>query len=261
MRFCYFSSSQAQWLAQQPIPLPAAEGVGGFTWAQITRSELAAQPEALQELAQQHGQQRVLPLHMSDLLNAQHPSRYDYSSHYDVLIFRRLLSPADALAAPLAEHARALETTPVAFVLFDNLLLTVLDETQVWDEAFVARFMQEGRLPHSPADLMLRIINALVDDFLNQRKTLSARLQHWQAQLKVLRWSCTPTPVSSNGKRCWPNARISMIWRACARSKAMPCKSGSIACKSKVKRPRCCTAYSAICYWRAAATSWTTFSA
>ena len=40
-----------------------------------------------------------------------------------------------------------------------------------------------SHLPASPADLMLRMINMMVDSYLDLRKDLSTQLDHWQAEL------------------------------------------------------------------------------
>ena len=40
-----------------------------------------------------------------------------------------------------------------------------------------------SRLPSSPADLMLRMVNVMVDSYLELRKELSAELDHWQQEL------------------------------------------------------------------------------
>jgi len=38
----------------------------------------------------------LLDLHVSDLINNQLPSHYDYTSQYDVLVFRRLAAGSKA---------------------------------------------------------------------------------------------------------------------------------------------------------------------
>jgi hypothetical protein len=40
-----------------------------------------------------------------------------------------------------------------------------------------------SRLPTSPADLMLRMLNVMVDSYLELRKELSAELDRWQQEL------------------------------------------------------------------------------
>ncbi|WP_174543685.1 magnesium transporter CorA family protein, partial [Variovorax boronicumulans] len=40
-----------------------------------------------------------------------------------------------------------------------------------------------ARLPASPADLMLRIVNLIVDGYLDMRRELTKQLDHWQTEL------------------------------------------------------------------------------
>lgn len=185
MQFYQFPTHGKAGAAAQVRPLPDAPTpeADGFVWCILARSALATELEALQTVVRRYSPQGLLQLHISDLHNTLHPSRYDYSSDYDLLIFRQLLhSPADASGQHFTALP-ALNTTSVCFVVFEKLLITVYDDSATWGSEFLARFMQEARLPHSPADLMLRLTNALVDDYLNLRKMLGQRLPHWQAQL------------------------------------------------------------------------------
>ena len=50
----------------------------------------------LQRAAQNLGGSPLLDLHLKDLGNRAHPSRYDYTSVYDLVIFRRLATEAEA---------------------------------------------------------------------------------------------------------------------------------------------------------------------
>jgi Mg2+ and Co2+ transporter CorA len=40
-----------------------------------------------------------------------------------------------------------------------------------------------ARVPHSPADLMLRIVSQMVDGYLNLRRDITRQLDQWQSQL------------------------------------------------------------------------------
>ncbi len=157
-----------------------------------------------------------MDLHVSDLLNAQLPSRYDYTSQYDLLVFRRLASgqaraaastgvPAAPTAAPAAPVKRTgppvlrnIDTSPVGFAMFDQVLLSVHPDDCTVRDAYAARLLaavpndpREGRLnptsgtrlPASPPDLMLRVVNLIVDGFLDLRRELSRQLDHWQTEL------------------------------------------------------------------------------
>ena len=185
MQFYYFSPSTkgaaVQSLSTPPV-VDEAEA-SGFVWCILARSELSDALEPLQTLVRRYSPEGLLQLHMSDLANAQHPSRYDYSSRYDLLIFRQLLHSCTEEALTHGHHLGKLKTAPACFVVFEKLLITVYDDSADWGLEFLARFMQDARLPHSPVDLMLRVINALVDEYLNLRKALGLRLQHWQGQL------------------------------------------------------------------------------
>lgn len=170
--------------AQERLGPPPSSG---FTWVLLSRNEFEAQLSDLQNQLEQCTGQRLMQLHVQDIRNAQHPSRYDYANGYDMVIFRKLqlqygAHEAGEGSAPM-HSLLGLQTHPVSLVVFDHLLLTVYDEQAPLAEEFAARFTQDARLPLSAADLMLRIINILVDAYLDLRKVLSANLKFWQGQL------------------------------------------------------------------------------
>ncbi len=185
MNFYHFPAYAKSGAAVHSLPAaPLAGDVSsGFVWCTLARSELPAVLDDLQSWVRSYSPEGLLQLHLNDLANAQHPSRYDYSSRYDLLIFHQLLHSCTEEAQSQGHSLSKLQTAPACFVVLDSLLITVYDDKANWGPEFLARFMQDARLPHSPADLMLRLINALVDDYLNLRKALGLRLQHWQGQL------------------------------------------------------------------------------
>ncbi len=192
--------------------LPAALPETGYVWIACARREFEAAPfqaqvqAALQSLC---GTQ-IVDLHISDLLNNQLPSHYDYTSQYDVLVFRRLAAgvaqaepskpdpsqPGTALPQPARRGGppvlRRIDTSPVGFALFDRVLLTVHPADCAVRDAYAAKLLNApppesrgagSRLPASPADLMLRIVNQMVDGYLDLRRELSRQLDHWQSEL------------------------------------------------------------------------------
>jgi magnesium transporter len=173
--------------------LPAAMPEQGFIWWAITRTELEAHWADFYATLQALTGAAPIELHQQDLLNAQHPSHYDYTSNYDMVIFRRLVLGKASDAAPSSVNAKKtgpailkhIVTQPVGFVLYDRLLVTVHSDSCATAEDFVRRMASEthGRRPSSSADLMLRMINAMVDGYLDMRKTLTTQLEHWQAEL------------------------------------------------------------------------------
>ena len=198
--------------ALQEQGLPAT----GFVWISCSRTELEKQFGSIQSVLQQLCGQALLDLHVSDLLNPQLPSTYDYTSQYDIVVFRRLTAalagsePVPASAGGAGVHAaatarggppilRRIDTNPVGFAVFDRVLLTVHPSDCTVRDAYAAKLMQNvnpetradlheirsagARYPHSPADLMLRIINLMVDGYLALRRELTHQLDHWQVEL------------------------------------------------------------------------------
>ena len=202
MRIFHLQPGGATELAALPDQAPAQ----GFVWISCTRATLQERLAEVQRTLQLLSGQQLVDLHVSDLLNAQLPSRYDYTSQYDLLVFRRLASGqarAAAQAAPPVKRTgppvlRNIDTSPVGFAMFDQVLLSVHPDDCTVRDAYAARLLaampsdlREGRLnptsgtrlPASPADLMLRVVNLIVDGFLDLRRELSRQLDHWQTEL------------------------------------------------------------------------------
>ena len=78
--------------------VPAQVPSDGFVWIFLDRDEFEASMPQLQQAAQQLGGSALLDLHCQDLANAAHPSHYDYTSVYDLVIFRRLASQIETRA-------------------------------------------------------------------------------------------------------------------------------------------------------------------
>lgn len=181
----------------------------GYLWLSCTRSEFENQQNQLQSTLQRLCALQLVDLHVSDLLNVQLPSRYDYTSQYDLLVFRRLASSNGANDTNNVGAAkrggipilRRIDTSPVGFVVFDRVLLSVHPEDCVLRDGYAQRLLTAGNagqsvavtndqhstgargVPTSPADLMLRMVNNMVDGFLALRRELSHQLDHWQAEL------------------------------------------------------------------------------
>ncbi|GKT22366.1 magnesium transporter CorA family protein [Acidovorax sp. SUPP3334] len=222
MRIFHIHQGNATELAALPSQPPAA----GFYWISCTRAAFGEQLGLVQAALQATTGLQLVDLHVSDLLNAQLPSHYDYTSQYDLLVFRRLAAtghgaapssspPAPThTAAPSAPAAppermsgppvlRRIDTSPVGFAVFDQVLLSVHPSDCAVRDAYASRLLAAargdargdaqrdprpgssslGRLPTSPADLMMRVVNLIVDGYLDLRRELSRQLDHWQAEL------------------------------------------------------------------------------
>ena len=181
--------------------LPTAAPSTGFVWVFLDREDFAQHQDQLQRAAQTLGGSQLLDLHCKDLSNPAHPSHYDYTSVYDMVIFRRLATPAEASsddnAAPLKPGIpafRHIRSRAVGFAIFDRLLISVHPPGCYTAKSFIERFLADAklsvdanagrnRIPSSPADLVLRMVNTMVDSYLDVRKDLAAQLDHWQSEL------------------------------------------------------------------------------
>jgi Mg2+ and Co2+ transporter CorA len=85
-----------------------------------------------------------------------------------------------------------IDTSPVGFAVFDRVLLTVHPADCAVLEAYAAKLLSAAsaesraagvRMPTSPPDLMLRIVNQMVDGYLELRRELTHQLDHWQSEL------------------------------------------------------------------------------
>ncbi|VTU19434.1 Magnesium transport protein CorA [Variovorax sp. PBS-H4] len=206
--------------ALAPMAVPGA--CEGYLWLSLTRDEFRSALGEVQGILQSLCGTHLVDLHVADLLNDQLPSRYDFTSQYDVLVFRRLAT-TNGSASGIADTGpprggppvlRRIDTRPVGFAIFDRVLLSVHPEDGTVRDAFAARLLNAAapdtrgrasmpaldvravstRVPAGPADLMLRVINLIVDAYLDLRRDLTRQLDHWQAELidprsRFMNWS------------------------------------------------------------------------
>ena len=188
---------------QESGDLPPGAPADAYVWIACSRQEFDSGLAEIQAALQTLCGMQLVDLHVSDLLNQQLPSRYDYTAQYDLLVFRRLAAghgPSDAASpATAALHRRSgppilrhINTSPVGFAIFDNVLLTVHPADCAVREAYATKLLAaaadqsrgaSARMPVSPPDLMLRIVNQMVDGYLALRRELTRQLDHWQAEL------------------------------------------------------------------------------
>lgn len=180
---------------------PTESSKQGFVWIAISRTALQAELPQVQATLQALTGHSLVDLHIKDLLNAQLPSTFDDTLAYDLLVFRRLTQrsrpeeaapdePVRKMQGPVI--LRRIDTSPVGFAVFDGVLLTVHPSDCSVRDGYIARLLdaagQAGRhtgaaLPGSPADLMLRLVNTMVDQYLALRRELNRQMDHWQSEL------------------------------------------------------------------------------
>jgi Mg2+ and Co2+ transporter CorA len=182
--------------------LPERLPEGGFVWIGSARREFEVGAAEVQAALVRWGAGAIVDLHVADLVNPQLPSHFEATSWYDLLVFRRLAAASgsqqlfvDDTHGTLASAERAfasIDTSPVGFAWFDRVLLTVHPtDCAVRDHfaqrmaglAGVADARGAARLPASPADLALRMVNHMVDSYLDLRRLLTRQLGWLQQQL------------------------------------------------------------------------------
>jgi len=192
LRVFHVQGDQLVELPQTPAELPAK----GFVWIGVSRAALEATLPELQAALQRWTGSQLVDLHVSDLLNKQLPSHFDYTSWYDLLVFRRLVASergdAHEAQGAITRTIDGVDTNPVGFAVFDRVLISVHSDECVVREYFAQRLNQLGqgtdmrgisRLPTSPADLMLRMVNHMVDSYLELRRLLTRQLGQLQELL------------------------------------------------------------------------------
>ena len=200
MRIFHITGDQFTELDALPEAMPAR----GYLWVGTGRSEFEVESADLQNALQRWTGGQLVDLHVLDLLNNQLPSHHEYTSWYDMLVFRRLSAGEGSAAMFIDDNkgtistARAalasIDTSPVGFALFDRVLLSVHPADCQVREFFATRLQQQAqvqpgelrsgvRLPNSAADLMLRMVNHMVDSYLELRRLLTKQLGYLQQEL------------------------------------------------------------------------------
>jgi magnesium/cobalt transport protein CorA len=143
----------------------------GFAWLDLAYEEV----DRLQPEVERLTGVRIFDDHVSDAGNPAHPSFFDNTDQYELVIFRGLApnSGADKVA-----------TRPMALFNFDRLLVTVRAPDSRSVAQVKSRFLATStKRPANPDELMHRLLSAMVDHYLELRQPLTQRLDRWQTLL------------------------------------------------------------------------------
>lgn len=171
-----------------------------FIWLDATHDEVAANPEAWREEIARLTSVHLYDLHLRDVVNLNHPSYFDATQDYELVVFRKLALHGDAPAvsdevskSKIPAALKKIATVPVSFLLMGNALVTVRSSSSRTIEQTRQRILNykhkaeasshTSRLPASPEDLMLRLLNSMVDQYLELRQPLTQQLDRWQHAL------------------------------------------------------------------------------
>jgi putative solute:sodium symporter small subunit len=187
------TDAQAILVAEAPAGLPQ----NGFLWLDATHEEVAAAPDAWRAAVAQVTGVHLYDPHLSDAVNLRHPSYFDSTQDYEMVVFRKLAlngeTAGDAEQTKVSATVTKLLTRPVTFVVMDNALVTVRASHSRTIETARSRLLEyrprangsshSSRPPASPRELMLRLLNAMVDQYLDLRQPLSLQIDRWQRAL------------------------------------------------------------------------------
>jgi Mg2+ and Co2+ transporter CorA len=194
------SDSQVTLTRDAPPAVPAH----GFLWLDATHDEVAASPEAWRDEVERSTATHIYDPHLTDTINLNHPSYFDSTRDYEMVVFRKLALRHDPLPPEPSAGAKEakrrippvidkLVTQPVTFFLMDHALVTVHAKHSRTIDAARNRLLDyqlktegvthSGRPPATPEELMLRLLNAMVDQYLDLRQPLTNQLDRWQRAL------------------------------------------------------------------------------
>lgn len=170
-----------------------------FLWVDSLRQDLVNHSETWQNNIFEQTGLVLNEFHMRDLLNIEHPCAFDTVEEYDLLVFRKLISADDQIyendpVLDVHESVFGLATTPMSFILTPRILVSVREQGNMAVENYVQRLQmvmereileqnKPRKLPTTPADLCLRLLNSMIDGYLNLRTPLTRRVEYWQQQL------------------------------------------------------------------------------
>jgi magnesium/cobalt transport protein CorA len=143
----------------------------GLIWVDYGRDEAQEWACSMEPLAGC----AIEPQHVDDSLNPEHPSFFDGTADYDMLVFQGL-GPRD--------DTFPLETRTGAFFLFDRILITVREPDSISFNQ-VQQKLLDGRLkpPGSVLKLAHLVLDAMVDRFLRVREPMIRRFTALQDEL------------------------------------------------------------------------------
>jgi len=162
MQIVEFSGGTLRFLDAAPAAAPA----DGFVWIYLERSDFDAQLPHIQAAAERLGGSMLLDVHLQDLASDAHPTAYDATSIYDLVIFRRLATSDETLLASGSQegephtkpgsaenfameltHAfRRIDSYAVGFAVFDKLLVSVHPPGCMVAKGYVQRLLANVKL-------------------------------------------------------------------------------------------------------------------
>ncbi len=139
----------------------------GFVWLDFTRQNARDWPSWAERLTGV----KVNEEHVMDGFNGDHPSSFDTTEDYDVLIFQGL-TPEDCESTQ-----DLIVTKSAAFFIFDHLLISIRASENVSFEVVKKKFCETRlRFPSTPFGLVHVVLDAMIQRYVTITDELEDRL-------------------------------------------------------------------------------------
>jgi Mg2+ and Co2+ transporter CorA len=175
LEFILIEKSGSLALPEPPQALPA----NGFLWVDVHAN---TGRRWAHEVGRLTGVE-IFEEHLLDTENPAHPSSYDSTADYEIIVMRAL----GPKPAPTVPPRIRIQTWPAVFLVLPRCLVTIHPAGNQLDsqvrERILAASRYNQRLPAQPEELMLRLLSGLVDRYLALRTPLTAQLETWQRNL------------------------------------------------------------------------------
>ncbi len=143
----------------------------GFVWLDCIREQDSDWAGEVERLAGVTIHER----HVHDSFNLGHPSFFDGTQNYEMLIFRGL---------GVNNEKEEFTTRPTVFMLLERILVTVRPQDSVSVAQVKPRLLEKQvRIPQRPVGLMHLLLTAMVDRFLALREPLTLQFENWRSDL------------------------------------------------------------------------------
>ncbi len=172
--------STEAWVIGQDIQQCALSQLGtipenSFAWLIVPRTELLDNIAIIEQLTQT----KLNEQHIKDATNSEHPSFFDSTSQYEMIVFRGIAGSHFEMDIPRV----SLTPVSIACFNFDKILLTIYDQEDVTVNRvkdFLLRTSYHGTNMNNPSELLYKILHSVIEQSLALRNPFSQQLSEWQ---------------------------------------------------------------------------------
>jgi Mg2+ and Co2+ transporter CorA len=149
----------------------------GYLWLIVPTEELIDVLPRIEKLTQTS----INEQHIKDALNPEHPSFFDSTDTYEMVIFRGVANSQFEMDIP---HIWLTPYSTDCFH-FEKVLLTVCDPQDSVINKVKDFVLKNSRRPNTstPSDLLYKILNTIIEQTLALRNPLTQQLTEWQRLL------------------------------------------------------------------------------